>query len=178
MPHGCSGDCECREWRLDPASLPQENEETETNDKDPTAQANITNEKLDYLLKTCEGAIARRDFLENERAKYLRPRDPKRFRIERLRVNSVQVDTEPAEPVSQASQVEWDNLIVSITDKDGSQFEVARVRVQRNGCVGESTYVAKLVCKRSWGEEEDDDSVSCPLCLFQGHGAGACKGRC
>lgn len=109
-------------------------------------------------------------------------RDTKRFRINQIRVNSVQCDSEPTKSTHFTNKEEWEDIVVSITDRDGSQFEVARITVSRDGSpnVGESTYVATLTCRRSWGTEgmeEDDDSVSCPVCLFQGHGAGACKGR-
>lgn len=104
-------------------------------------------------------------------------KDPKRFRIERIRVKSVQCDSEPTKSalLRDSTAGDWEDIVVSITDTDGSQFEVARIPVQKNGTHGESTYVAKLTCARSWGTETDDDSVSCPLCLFQGHGAGACE---
>lgn len=106
-------------------------------------------------------------------------KDPKRFRIKQISVNSVQCDSEPIErePLGRGPGEDWEDIVVSITDTDGSRFEVARIPVQKNGLVGESTYVATLKCARSWGTEEDDDSVSCPLCYFQGHGAGACGQR-
>jgi hypothetical protein len=103
-------------------------------------------------------------------------RDPKRFRINQISVDSVQVNTEEtASKYLKDSKVEWDDLVVSITDRDGAEFEVARVHVLRNGCAGESTFMAKLTCAPSWGTETNDDSVKCPLCHFRGHGAGSCE---
>ena len=100
--------------------------------------------------------------------------NPKQFRISQLNVNRINVDTESSNDGRQ-------DIVVSLVDRDGSHFEVKRISVHDEDVfAGESTSVAKLTCRRSWGTEgvdKDDDSVSCPLCLFQGHGAGSCKQR-
>lgn len=113
-------------------------------------------------------------------------RDPKQFRINRLRVSRINIDSEPSEGMRQMAERQgrdgkdefgddiWSDLVISIVDEGGNKFEVERVVVKRDGIVGFSTATAKLIEEVSWDTEEDDDSVSCALCHFQGHGAGAC----
>jgi len=111
-------------------------------------------------------------------------KDPKRFRINRLRVHAVAVDSEDSPGMRAAAERagheydedSWQDLVVTLEDQDGNKFEAARITLPKNGNEGSCTYVAKLVCARSWGVETDDDSVSCPLCFHRGHGAGACTG--
>ena len=98
----------------------------------------------------------------------------KQFRINELNVDRIAVDTETTPDEAQ-------DVVVTLIDRDGSRFEVARFLVyDSNLFVGSDTSVADLVCRRSWGSEGlevDNPFVSCPLCLFTGHGAGACKAR-
>jgi len=102
-------------------------------------------------------------------------RDRKQFRISELQVHWVNIDTDLS---SRDESTGMEDLVVSITTKDGSKFEVERIRIKSEGLAGYSTATAKLVCRKSWGDEgreKEDPSVSCPLCLFDGHGAQACK---
>jgi hypothetical protein len=105
-------------------------------------------------------------------------RGTKQFRIKQLSVSRIAVDTEPTKERDSHSSDSQD-VVVTLVDKDGSRFEVHRMTVHDTSLfVGSDTSVADLVCRRSWGSEGlegDDASVSCPLCLFSGHGAGACK---
>ena len=109
----------------------------------------------------------------------------KSFRIDQIRVHAVAVDSEDSPGMREAAEragheydeEAWQDLVVTLEDDAGNKFEVARVTVKRDGLEGSCTYVAELVCARSWGTEADDNSVSCPLCFHRGHGAGACERR-
>lgn len=149
------------------------------NNKATDSQADITNGELERILKTNDALTQELSKHKHSKGKRAASKDPKRFRISGLQVHGVGIDSEPtrSEILKDSTSADWEDLVVSLQDKDGSKFEVARVSVQQSGLRGEFTYVATLVCARSWGTEEDDDSVSCPICLFQGHGAGACKSR-
>ena len=108
---------------------------------------------------------------------------PKRFPIDRLRVYAVAIDSEDSPGMRAAAERAgheydedaWQDLVVTLEDKDGNRFEVARTTVQKDGMEGSWTRMAQLVCARSWGSETDDASVSCPMCLERGHGAEACR---
>lgn len=110
----------------------------------------------------------------------------KQFRISELRVRRIAVDTEPSivRTITKTGkktepQEGWQDIVVTLINDDGSRFEVQRITIcSEDLFVGSDTSVADLAVRRSWGEEgkdKDDPSVSCPLCLFHGHGAGVCK---
>jgi hypothetical protein len=106
-----------------------------------------------------------------------------RFRLDRLRISAVNVDSEPSKSMTNLARSlgherpenhDWTDIVVTVTDQAGNVFEVARVACKYDGMLGESHMAGELVVRRSWGGESDDDSVSCPLCFERGHGAGAC----
>jgi hypothetical protein len=106
-----------------------------------------------------------------------------RFRLDRLRVSRVNLDSEPSRRMTETARAlgherpeghDWVDIVITVTDTSGNVFEVGRVPCKYDGMLGESTAAAELVVRKSWGGEEDDDTVSCPLCYERGHGAGAC----
>lgn len=103
-----------------------------------------------------------------------------RFRISALNIRWISIDTEPTKSVIlKGASIEYEDIVVTAQNEDGSQFEISRVSAPRDAVTGagSATSVATLVCARSWGNETDNDSVSCPLCSECGHGAKACTSK-
>lgn len=101
-----------------------------------------------------------------------------RFRLSLIRVERVNVDTEPASGLlaDRPEEENWQDLVVTVQDRAGNVFEVARVTCRHDGLVGESTAAGTLVQRISW-DDALGDGLICPLCLDRGHGAGACPRR-
>lgn len=105
----------------------------------------------------------------------------KKFRLSDIQITRISIDTHPSDDpfpdvTAGGDPIDWCDLVVAAHDSAGNIFEVWRGRFEQNGLISESTCVAKLVCERTWRTEEGP-SVSCPICLFGGHGAGACPKR-
>ena len=109
-------------------------------------------------------------------------RDNKNFQLGHIRVHRINIETVPSESMHVAKLHEelgeayndsWQDIIIKVEDRAGNEFEVERITCQYDGMISSSTASARLVNERSWRDEERED-VTCAVCFFPGHGAGAC----
>lgn len=133
--------------------------------------------------RLCDSCLSNRRVIEKFKAS-LREKDKaeaparkpsKVFRLKRLNITWINIDTDLN---SRDEKTGMEDIVVSIIDANGNKFEVERFCVESNGLMGHSTATAQLVQTRSWGDEGKDGhdpSVTCPICLFEGHGAQVCK---
>ena len=143
------------------------------------AQESVT--RLEKEVATLKSEVV----AEAEMAPKTSRKSSKRFRLERIDMHCISVDSEDSPSMRSIIEgqgrtydnEQWQDLVVYAEDVAGTKFEVLRETVRKDNMVGHATYEAELVCERSWGNAHDDDSVSCPLCFHRGHGAGACCKR-
>lgn len=108
-------------------------------------------------------------------------RDNRNFLLEHIRVCRINIETVPSETMANIARSQgrepddsWQDIVIKVEDSAGNEFEVERIHVHNfDEMLSQSTASAKLVNERSWRDEERPD-VTCAVCFFPGHGAGAC----
>lgn len=107
--------------------------------------------------------------------------DRRVFRLKDIGVETICVNSEPSknrimDVLADPPQDLYD-IVVSVEDRAGNRFEVERISVfddRMSEMATMATSCARLVKEKSWRDEEND-SVICPICYMDGHGAGACE---
>lgn len=104
----------------------------------------------------------------------------RRFLLDHIRVCRINIETVPSVAMAEIARSQgrepdesWQDIVIKVEDRAGNEFEVDRYPIQYDGMISSSTPMARLVNERSWRDEERPD-VTCAVCFFPGHGAGAC----
>jgi hypothetical protein len=109
-------------------------------------------------------------------------RDNLSFLLQHIRVHRINIETVPSKAMfavglrkelGDAYNDSWQDIVIKVEDRAGNEFEVERIPCQYDGMISSSTPSARLVNERSWRDEEGE-GLTCAVCFFPGHGAGAC----
>jgi hypothetical protein len=118
---------------------------------------------------------------EKKRVQAVKDHESKQFRLRHIGVEWIDVHSERSKsmehitkPDGSPAADDWQDIVITVKDGAGNVFEVTRFSCRYDGMLAEGTATAHLICERSWRAEEGDQ-VSCPICYYQGHGAGKCE---